>query len=195
MAASHKVAVSLPAMLGASLVSGIAAAEPAPAVRPGPNGVIFALGEMNNGYWELRNSGLEGVHEYECTVGVDCVTAEFPSGLYHMDFLPRVPDKDGVATARIRFNLEEDVDLPILRIARGGSETLLVQVDEAPPVELPASAFHPPSRDGWGVGVYDLNIGPLDSGEHVIALSMEPVPGDGSLGFDAIILRVGTAEE
>ena len=174
-----------------------AEAQVAPEVSPGPDGVIFALGEVDGYYRDFARAGYEGIHEYECVVGIDCETAQFPDAIYDIVRIPNsYYERSAVAEARIRFNLEDDIDDLTLRLARTGSETAVVQIDDQPLVELPAVLFDPPSRDGGNIGVFDLYIGALDRGEHVVRLTVKSGTGNnGSFGWDAVILGVGDYDD
>lgn len=166
-------------------------AQEPPPLEPDATGVIFAIGDIDNKYRDFKWSGWNGIHDYECIVGVDCETGKFPSVIYHMDFVPRFTDRDGVATARIRFYLANETENVILRLARAGAETLVVNWDNEANIDLPADLFDPPSADGFVVGIYDLAIGTVPAGMHVIEFSMKAGPShDGGFGWDAVILRV-----
>lgn len=189
-------AVLVAATFGLCSLGQSVAAQEAPPVAPNSNGIIIALGEQDRGYADFARSGYEGVHEFECVVGVDCEAALFPDAIYHMDRVPSLYyEKSAVAEARIRFNLKDDTDDLILRLVRSGSETAIVQVDDQPLVELPPEMFVPPSTDGFGTGVFDLKIGNLVSGEHVVKLTMKAGTGNGAFGWDAVILGVGEFDE
>ena len=192
----HAKTVLSVATLGLCLWVQAATAQEAPPIAPGPDGIIVAFGERDQRYEDFARTGYEGVHEYECVVGVDCETALFPDAIYDMDRIPTLYyEKSAVAETRIRFNLMHDTDDLTLRLARSGSETGIVQVDNQPLVELSADMFDPPSRDSWGVGVYDFRIGALRRGEHVIRLTMKSGTGNGAFGRDAVILGVGEFDE
>lgn len=171
-------------------------AQEAPPVTPGPDGIIVAFGEEDHRYEDFARSGYEGVHKYECVVGVDCDTASFPDAIYDLAQMPSpYYERSAVAEARIRCNLMDDTDGVTLRLARGGSETAVVQVDDRPRIELPPDMFDPPTKDGGGYGVYDLRLGTLDRGDHVIRLMMKSGTGNGAFGWDAVILGVGAFDD
>jgi hypothetical protein len=152
-----------------------------PPVRPVDN-VFFAIGREDKSDNEFEFT--MGMSEYRCTVGVDCSTEAFPTGLglawYGL----------GVERIIISFRLNQAYDNVILRLARGGAETTVVIVNEKQKYFVTDTMLG--SGEGYIVGVYNLELGTLKKGVHSIEMSVaDDGKGNGTYAWDALSLIQG----
>ncbi len=149
--------------------------------------VIFEFGQEDKSYSEFRLLGFRGRPEYRCRVGVDCSTETFPRNLLVAPMDEYVDD--GVDCINIEFGLEQDYSEVVLRLARGGAETLVVMVDKKRTHIVTNTMLG--SNEGYVFGVYNLMIGELKKGNHTIQLTVAD-DGKGNRGFtwDALSLFV-----
>jgi hypothetical protein len=130
--------------------------------------VIFEIGQEDKSDREFRLSGLSGIKEYRCRIGVDCSTEAFPAYL----ILAGYPgyDSGGVERIIIIFKLDRSYNNVVLRLARGGDETTLVIVDKK--VKHLVTNTMLGSGEGFRVGVYNLTLGALKKGRHTIEMTV-----------------------
>ena len=87
----------------------------------------------------------------------------------------------------IEFNLDRVYRSLVLRLARAGAETTVVKVDDRAPQEVTNTMLG--SDEGFSAGAYDLALGRLDTGDHLIELTVaDDGKGNGSYVWDAIAL-------
>jgi hypothetical protein len=150
-----------------------------------PEGVvIFEFGKEDGSDREFRRSGLDGITEYRCRVGVDCSTEAFPEYLYqtYSEYV-----HNGVERIVISFRLEQTYDDVILRLARGGDETTVVKVDRRKSYLVTNTMLG--STEGFHVGACNLKLGALKKGEHHIELTVaDDGKGSASYQWDALSL-------
>jgi len=159
-----------------------------PAIDSGPDGVLFAIGVEDGDKSEFQKFDWEGINEYECTVGVNCETKNFPAHLLRMSVADRW-DYRGVTQVTINFNLNQPYENVFLRIVRSGSDTTIVNFDDSVIHYVTGKMLG--SRSWHHHGGYELGLGSLSAGIHNIKLTVdEEGMGDGSYGWDAIILLV-----
>lgn len=146
---------------------------------------ILEIGKEDGGYAEFANNRFRDLDEFCCT------TEQVPSA----DACPLGHFVEGVVTdrgvSRVVFDLTFDkaCDRVVLRLAREGSETTVVTVDEQ--TEYQVTAEMPGSRDGNHFGVYDLQVGPLETGRHTIVLTvLDDGKSIGGYAWDALHLLV-----
>ena len=152
-----------------------------------PSGkVIFEIGKEDKRDWEFRRIGFGGQSEYNCRVGDDCTTEDFPQ------YLLLAPYGEnpiyGVDRITISFTLDQKYEKVVLRLARGGDETTVVEVDGKRKKHLVTNTMLG-SGEGYQVGVYNLELGKLKKGTHTIELSLAD-DGKGNAGYswDALSL-------
>ncbi len=46
--------------------------------------VVFKIGQEDKSNREFKRTGFKGVHEFNCTAGIDCTVGAFPKRLYRM---------------------------------------------------------------------------------------------------------------
>ena len=150
-----------------------------------PEGVvIFEFGKEDKSDREFRRSGLDGITEYRCRVGVDCSTEAFPEYL-RLRYSKYV--KSAVERILISFKLEQTYDDVILRLARGGDETTVVKVDGRKSYLVTNTMLG--SAEGFHVGVCNLKLGALRKGEHRIELTVaDDGKGSADYQWDALSL-------
>lgn len=147
---------------------------------------IFAIGRENKSWYELRISGLTGISEYTCTVGVDCSTEMFPSGLARAGY-DNPYDYEDVEHVTIQFSLEEAYNNVILRLAKAGNETVVVTIDGERTYFVTNQMTG--SADGGRFGAYNLRLGALEEGAHTIQLHVaDDGTGEGEFAWDALSL-------
>ena len=77
-----------------------------------------------------------------------------------------------------------------LRLVRAGAETIAVSLDDGPDVLVTKAMMEPATFEHSAFGAYDLNLGRLEAGTHILKLSVaDDGEGNGRFGWDAIILR------
>jgi hypothetical protein len=171
-----------------SFISLAVGQELPPAIDAGPDGVLFAIGIEDGDRAEFQKFDWEGINEYECTVGINCESSNFPAHLLRMSVIDRW-DYRGVAQVTINFNLNQTCLNVFLRIVRAGSDTTIVNLDGRVSHYVTGKMLD--SRSWYHYGGYDLDLGSLDAGVHNIKMTVdERGMGDGSYGWDAIILLV-----
>jgi hypothetical protein len=147
--------------------------------------IIFQIGIINESQMNFPATSFKGVDDYKCTVGVDCSTT-FPAHIYKQP-APRVTDSLGVAFVTIFFELNKSYENMIFRIARAGSETTIVTLDDDKRFYVTSSMLG--SDEQRQYGSYDLSLGSLDQGTHSIHLAVgENNYGNGRYWWDALIL-------
>jgi hypothetical protein len=150
---------------------------------------IFAIGLEYKSDLEFRSSGFSGRPEFTCTVGVDCSTQSFPQRLHRAQSSAYAKTyKDaGVERITIKFNLEKAYNNAVLRLARGGGETTVVTIDGKQTYFVTNEMLG--SFEGYGVGVYNLILGTLTEGAHIIQLTVaDDGKGNGTYQWDALAL-------
>lgn len=182
-------------VLAALVVSAVALmAAPAtsgntPAVQPDESGALFVLGEEDGSRSGYKGYGWSGVDEHKCTVLVDCHTKPFPSHLHAASAKPTW-ESSAVISASITFGLDRTYTNVTLRLVRAGAETIAVRLDGGQEALVTKAMMQPETYEHSGFGAYDLDLGSLDAGTHVLELSVEDDgEGNGRFGWDAIILR------
>jgi len=150
-----------------------------------PPKVVFSIGKQDQSDAEFDKSGFAGKEEYACTVGKDCTADKFPDR--HEREGVREYDESGVQRIFINFRLDGEYHDLVLRLARAGAETTVVKIDDQSPQDVTNTMLG--SDEGFSDGAYDLAIGSLDKGEHVIQLTVaDDGKGNGSYVWDAIAL-------
>jgi hypothetical protein len=148
--------------------------------------IIFQIGIINESHTDFPAYSFKGVDDYKCTVGVDCSTETFPGHMYKQP-APRHSDSSGVAFVTIFFELNKSYENMIFRIARAGSETTIVTLDDDKRFYVTSSMLG--SHELLNYGSYDLSLGSLDQGTHSIHLAVgENNYGNGRYWWDALIL-------
>ena len=171
-----------------SLISSVIGQEAVPAIGVGSNGVLFAIGAEDGDESEFQFADWEGIGDYECTIGVNCESKNFPAHLVRMSIADRW-DYYGVVQVTINFNINQTYERVFLRIARTGTGTTIVKLDDS--VSHSVTSVMLDSGPYRNYGSYDLGLGTLDAGIHNIKLTMqEGGMGRGRYGWDAIILLV-----
>ena len=147
--------------------------------------VIFEFGQEDKDYSGFQQFGFRGHPEYRCRVGVDCSTETFPMNLLVAPMDEYVDD--AVDCITIEFGLEQDYNEVMLRLARGGAETLVVMVDKKRTHIVTNTMLG--SDENYVFGVYNLTLGELKKGNHTIQLTVAD-DGKGNRGFvwDALSL-------
>ncbi|MGI9570780.1 MAG: hypothetical protein ACR2PH_13850 [Desulfobulbia bacterium] len=171
-----------------SLTSSVIGQEVPPAIEVGADGVLFAIGVVDEDVTEFQQFDWEGIKDYECTVGVDCESKNFPGYIMRRSLADKW-DYLGIAQVTINFNLNRTYENVSLRIARKGTGTTIVELDDSVSHSVTSRMLDSGSYDNYGS--YDLGLGTLDAGIHNIKLTMEEGGmGRGRYGWDAIILLV-----
>jgi hypothetical protein len=168
-------------------------AQDAPPLVPNEDGVLFQIGKNDKFRIEFKAGGWVDVEEFECTVGIDCDAALFPTRLSAKD-AAEYYDSSTVQRVKINFNLAEDQEDLVFSVARFGIETSVVRIDKGPPIVVQSEMMDPPSaEDVWGR--FDLPLGPTSAGLHQIELSvLNDERGTGRHSLDAIFLTAGARE-
>jgi len=160
--------------------------EVPPAIDVGSDGVLFAIGAEDGDRSEFQHFDWEGINDYECTVGVNCESKNFPARLLRMSVADRW-DYLGVAQVTINFNLNQALERVFLRIVRGGSDTTIVNLDDSASHYVTHKMLD--SRNWAHYGSYEVDLGSLNAGIHIIKLTVdERGMGRGRYSWDAIIL-------
>ncbi|SNT39850.1 hypothetical protein SAMN05421757_11547 [Tropicimonas sediminicola] len=160
-----------------------------PVVGPDTNGVIFTLGKEDNSRSGYRGTGWGEVDIHACSIGLDCHSKPFPSHLHAASGRGEWHDT-AVEHAQISFSLGKAQDDVTLRLVRAGAETIAVQLDDGEVVLVTKSMMEPRTYEHSEFGAYDLKLGKLEAGQHVLDLSVsDDGEGNGRFGWDAIILR------
>lgn len=147
--------------------------------------VVFSIGKEDKSDAEFDMSGFAGKEEYACTVGKDCTADKFPDR--HERQGVRAYDDSGVQRIFIKFSLDRGYRDLALRLARAGAETTVVKIDDRTPQEVTNTMLG--SDEGFSDGAYDLAIGALNKGDHLIELTVaDDGKGNGSYVWDAIAL-------
>ena len=147
--------------------------------------VIFEIGQEDGSYSEFCQSGFRDQTEYSCRVGVDCLTESFPIRHYRAPINAYVDD--GVEHIIIKFSLKQAYKNVLLRLARAGDETTVVTVDGKQMYSV-TNVFLG-SGDGYIVGVYNLQLGALEKGNHYIEMTVaDDGMGNGRYSWDALAL-------
>ena len=90
----------------------------------------------------------------------------------------------------ISFRLDQAYNNVILRLARGGAETTVVTIDGKQTYLVTDTMLG--SGEGFGVGVYNLELGTLKKGVHTIQLTVaDDGKGNGAYQWDALSLIQG----
>ncbi len=148
--------------------------------------IIFQIGIINESHSDFPAYSFKGVDDYKCTVGVDCSDETFPPHIYNQP-ARRFGDSLGVAFVTIFFELNKSHENMIFRIARAGSETTIVTLDDDKRFYVTSSMLG--SDEQRQYGSYDLSLGYLDQGTHSIHLAVgENNYGNGMYWWDALIL-------
>ena len=160
--------------------------EVPPAIDVGSDGVLFAIGVEDGDRSEFQHFDWEGINDYECTVGVNCESKNFPARFLRMSVADRW-DYLGVAQVTINFNLNQAYERVFLRLVRTGSDTTIVNLDDGVSHYVTHKMLD--SRSWGNYGGYDLDLGRLNAGIHTIKLTVdEHGMGNGRYSWDAIIL-------
>jgi hypothetical protein len=158
-----------------------------PAIDADQNGILFSIGREDGLRIEYQQSGWQGIHEYECTIGVDCEKMRsFPSHLYAVSAADKWDDS-AVERVKITFNLNKEFEYVTLRLVRAGAETSVVSLDDRYEFEVSSDMLGTYEHSAFGS--YELELGSLDEGIHHIELSVaDDGKGNGRFGWDAIVL-------
>ena len=149
---------------------------------------IFVIGEVDKLPFEFTALSFEKVQEVEIDVDGIVDPNMIPRRLLHPDG-PYSPDRsDAAKELLINFKITHEQNSMFLRLARSGDPDTLVKIDDSR--EYRVSAVMLGSGEGGNYGVYDLPIGTLEMGNHIISLTIpdDGVGTDGSYSWDAIIL-------
>lgn len=148
--------------------------------------VLFALGTVDQSMSDFTGTGYANIEKYECTVGVDCSTETFPPQMYK----PSISNKErtiGASSVKIFFNLSQPYENLFLRLARAGSETTIITLDDEKIFRVIRTMLGSDEKRKYGV--YDLSLGSLGQGTHNICLTVEDeYNGNGKFWWDALIL-------
>ena len=147
---------------------------------------IFATGTEDGSYSEFSSGGFDQYQEFTCNLGVDCSVADIPAGIYAGE-RPRYY-RDEAPRLTITFYLNQDYSESVLHLARAGSETTAVSVDGGEPLLVTAEMLG--SRDNGVFGAYDLPLGAMNAGSHIMTFSIpENSAGNGGYGWDSLSLH------
>jgi hypothetical protein len=173
-------------VMAALLVSTSCVSQIPPVTDAGPDGVLFEIGEVDHSRHDYKQTGWEGIQEYEYIIGVNSLSDGFPSHLY-VPSLKDIWDSTAVVHLRIKFKLSKSFEQVILRIARAGDETTIVNLDNEHIYEVTSAMLGSDEHSNWGS--YDLSLGALEKGIRNIEFSVaDDGKGNGRYGWDAIIL-------
>jgi hypothetical protein len=162
----------------------VSSAPPEPSDTDQPV-VIFAIGQEDKSDSEFRSSGLSGIKEYRCRVGVDCSTETFPAYLNRAGYSGY--DYGGVERIIISFRLDQTYNDVTLRLARGGDETTVVIVDGKQTHLVTNTMLG--SGEGYRIGIYNLTLGALKKGRHTIEMTVaDDGKGNAVYQWDALAL-------
>lgn len=147
--------------------------------------IVFEFGQEDKSDREFCRTGLMGITEYRCRIGVDCSTGAFPAYLNRAGYTGY--DDGGVERITIIFRLDETYNNFILRLARGGNETTVVKVDRKRTYFVTNTMLG--SGEGFRVGVCNLKLGTLNRGRHSIELTVaNDGKGNATYQWDALAL-------
>jgi hypothetical protein len=146
---------------------------------------ILEIGQEDGSYAEFANKGFRDIDEFHCSMEQVPSADTFPLG----HFIDGVVTDRGVSRVVFDLTFDEAYDRVVLRLAREGSETTIVTVDEKTEYQVTAEMLG--SRDGNHFGVYDLIVSPLEKGEHTIVLTvLDDGKSAGHYAWDALKLLV-----
>jgi len=147
--------------------------------------LILEIGQEDGSYVEFANKGFRDLDEFHCSTEQITSADTFPLG----HFILGVVTDRGVSRVVFDLIFDEAYDRVVLRLAREGSETTVVTVDEKTEYQVTAEMLG--SRDGNHFGVYDLLVGPLEKGKHTIVLTvLDDGKSAGHYAWDALKLLV-----
>jgi hypothetical protein len=168
------------------LFCSIASCENSPASDTSIENVLFSIGTVDQSMSDFTGTGYGNIEKYECTVGVDCSTDTFPPQMYKQS-TPIKHRTVGASSVKILFNLSQPYENLFLRLARGGSETTIVTLDDEKIFKVTKTMLGSDERRKFGS--YDLSLGSLGQGTHNIHLTvLEEYNGNGIFWWDALIL-------
>ena len=180
-------------VLGHGLTAMAASGGPdVPAIKPDIDGILFSIGKEDGENLEFEEHGWEGISEFECDVGLDCLAARFPMRLhapsaYYWDY-------KAVQRVTIYFRLVEDIPSSQLALARAGDETSLIELDKQKVFTVTGEMLG--SSGGGKYGRFVLNLGTLSEGLHSLTISVaDDGQGNGRHALDAIVLKVAAAPD
>ena len=128
--------------------------------------VLLEIGREDEDYSEFASRGFRDLEEFHCSTDQVLSAEEF----LFAHFIEGVIADRGVSRVVIDFTLGQRYERVVLRLAREGSETTVVTVDEGTEFQVTADMLG--SRDGNHFGAYDLVLGSLEEGEHTIVLTV-----------------------
>lgn len=164
---------------------------PTPTPKPldlGEFETLFRIGQRDGSESEFSRE-FEGVDEYSCTVGVDCLASKFPQ--YHCRSV--CSPSTLVKTITITFALDQDYSELVLRLAREGDETTEVTIDSEQTFLVTKEMLS--SGEFNDFGWYDLELGSLMKGTHTILLTVADDGIDNAHAWDALALYGQKAAE
>jgi len=145
--------------------------------------LILEIGQEDGSSAEFAHKGFRDLDEFHCSTEQVLNADTFPFG----HFIDGVVTDRGVSRVIIDLTCDEAYDRVVLRLAREGSETTIVTVDEKTEYQMTAEMLG--SRDGNHFGVYDLLLGPLEKGGHTIVLTvLDDGKSTGGYAWDALSL-------
>ena len=175
------------ALLAFSMSNGVAVAQGnGPELLPGEDGIVFVIGEFDGNRVEFQRTGWEGVNDFRCTAGVDCLAESFPMRIRAASATQW--DAVAVESITISFRLAEDLEAARLVLARAGDETSVVSLDGR---EI-GTYTHDEIGAGEGpiYGQLAISLGMLDAGPHTLTLRVaDDGTGNQRHSLDAIALR------
>jgi len=181
---SHAVLFSI--VISQVLFCSLASCKTSSASEADTGTIIFEIGIINQSRSDFPANDFNGIDDYKCTVGVDCSTETFPNTMYKQP-APRYADSVGVAFVTIFFELNKSHENLIFRIARAGSETTIVTLDDDKRFNVTSNMLG--SDENLQYGSYDLSLGSLSQGTHNIHLALDNDRyGNGRYYWDALIL-------
>lgn len=127
---------------------------------------LVQIGREDGSPGEIAHSGFRDVDEFRWTPQQPPEASDFPFG----HFVEGLVTNRGVARVIIEFDLQRSYEQVVLRLAREGSETTVVRVDQG--AEHRVTGEMVGSRDGNHFGSYDLALGPLQKGIHMLVLTV-----------------------
>jgi hypothetical protein len=180
------VMMSFGLVLAACRAQAVPTATPAPPIDADSDGILFSIGSEDGVGYDYQQSGWQGIHEYKCTIGVDCETSSFPACLYATSAADQW-DYSAVERVEITFNLSKEFEDVNLRLVRAGAETSVVRLDDRYEFEVSSDMLG--SYEGPVFGSYELELGSLEEGIHRIELSVaDDGKANGRHVWDAIVL-------
>lgn len=127
---------------------------------------LVQIGKEDGSSAEAARSGFRDVDEFRWTAEQPPDASDFPFG----HFVEGVVTIRGVARVVVEFDLVRSYERVVLRLAREGSETTVVHVDQQADHQVSGEMLG--SRDGNHFGSYDLALGPLQQGRHMLVLTV-----------------------